>query len=101
MWGKGQGMTRVPISHEGDEMQDGGIRTFFKSVRTLMIRRYVIVRSRLLVMRQASREDVGQGTTEYAILVGVLVVIAIVAVTAFRGKLQTLWDSIASGVNGL
>lgn len=45
--------------------------------------------------------DKGQGTTEYAILVGVLVVIAIVAVTAFRGKLQELWDSISTGINSL
>ena len=33
----------------------------------------------------------GQGTTEYAILVGVLVVIAIIAITLFRPKLQELW----------
>ncbi|WP_139650921.1 class III signal peptide-containing protein [Raoultibacter phocaeensis] len=47
-------------------------------------------------------EDVrGQGTTEYAILVGVLVVIAIIAITLFRPKLQELWDAIASGINGL
>lgn len=43
----------------------------------------------------------GQGTTEYAILVGVLVVIAIIAVTAFRGKLQELWEAISSGINDL
>ena len=43
----------------------------------------------------------GQGTTEYAILVGVLVVIAILAITVFRPKLQELWDAIASGINGL
>lgn len=43
----------------------------------------------------------GQGTTEYAILVGVLVVIAILAITLFRPKLQELWDAIASGINGL
>ena len=43
----------------------------------------------------------GQGTTEYAILVGVLVVIAIIGVTAFRGKLQELWEAISSGINGL
>ena len=47
------------------------------------------------------RDERGQGTTEYAILVGVLVVIAIVAVTAFRGKIQELWSAIADGVNGL
>lgn len=43
----------------------------------------------------------GQGTTEYAILVGVLVVIAIVAITLFRPKIQELWDAIATGINGL
>lgn len=47
------------------------------------------------------RETKGQGTTEYAILVGVLVVIAILAITVFRPKLQELWDAIASGINGL
>ena len=44
------------------------------------------------VRRVLARED-GQGTTEYAILVGVLVVIAIIAITVFRPKLQELWDS--------
>lgn len=43
----------------------------------------------------------GQGTTEYAILVGVLVVIAIVAVLAFRDRVQELWDAIATGINSL
>ena len=47
------------------------------------------------------RGETGQGTTEYAILVGVLVVIAIIAITVFRPKLQELWDAIASGINGL
>lgn len=52
------------------------------------------VRSRLADTR-------GRGTTEYAILVGVLVVIAIIAITLFRPKLQELWDAIASGINSL
>jgi len=47
------------------------------------------------------RDARGQGTVEYAILVGVLVVIAIIAVVTFRGKLQELWDSISSGINKL
>lgn len=47
------------------------------------------------------RNYVGQGTTEYAILVGVLVVIAILAITIFRPKIQELWDAISSGINGL
>lgn len=51
--------------------------------------------------RVRSSEVSGQGTTEYAILVGVLVVIAILAITVFRPKLQELWDAIANGINGL
>jgi len=47
------------------------------------------------------RASLGQGTTEYAILVGVLVVIAIVALIAFRGKVQELWTAIADGINSL
>ncbi len=43
----------------------------------------------------------GQGTTEYAILVGVLVVIAILAITLFRPKIQELWNAIAEGINSL
>lgn len=43
----------------------------------------------------------GQGTTEYAILVGVLVVIAILAIMLFRPRLQELWTAIADGINGL
>ena len=47
------------------------------------------------------RDERGQGTTEYAILVGVLVVIAIVAVLAFRDRVSELWDAIATGINSL
>lgn len=47
------------------------------------------------------RGEAGQGTTEYAILVGVLVVIAILAIIAFRGKVQELWDAITTGINSL
>lgn len=43
----------------------------------------------------------GQGTTEYAILVGVLAVIAIAAITLFKPKIQELWNAITSGINGL
>ena len=43
----------------------------------------------------------GQGTTEYAILVGVIVVIAIIAIIAFRGKISELWQAITDGINSL
>lgn len=49
---------------------------------------------------RALREE-GQGTTEYAILVGVLAVIAMIAIAAFRGRISELWDAISSGINGL
>ena len=52
-------------------------------------------------VRALLAETSGQGTTEYAILVGVLVVIAIIAILAFRDRISELWDAIASGINSL
>lgn len=52
-------------------------------------------------LRVRMTDERGQGTTEYAILVGILVVIAILAITLFRPKIQELWDAIAAGINGL
>ena len=50
---------------------------------------------------QELKDEKGQGTTEYAILVGVLAVIAMIAIALFKDKISELWDSITSGVNGL
>ncbi len=52
-------------------------------------------------VRKILREESGQGTTEYAILVGVLVVIAILAIVAFRDKVSSLWEAISQGINSL
>ena len=64
-------------------------------------RLYVLVRKGASAARIVVDEQSAQGTTEYAILVGVLVVIAILAIIAFRDKVSSLWDAIASGINSL
>ena len=58
-------------------------------------------RRRMVQAHMRLMNEKGQGTTEYAILVGVLVVIAIVAITMFRPKIEELWNAIANGINGL
>lgn len=52
-------------------------------------------------LKELAADEAGQGTTEYAILVGVLVVIAILSIVTFRGKVQELWDAIANGMGTL
>lgn len=52
-------------------------------------------------LRQLRDDERGQATTEYAILVGVLVVIAIVAIVAFRDRISELWQAITDGINSL
>lgn len=54
-----------------------------------------------VLVRDMSHNQCGQGTTEYAILVGVLVVIAIVAIIAFKDKISELWNAISEGINSL
>ncbi len=51
--------------------------------------------------KEVAAGSAAQGTTEYAILVGVLVVIAILAIVAFRDKVSELWDEISSAINSL
>ena len=82
--------TRKEVRHEEARIRCGkssGCAGGGRSAHTRVVRRGALAR--------------GQGTTEYAILVGVLVVIAIIAITLFRPKLQELWDAIASGINSL
>ena len=72
-----------------------------KFVSDWSLRAFLAVRGRAASVAAKLREERGQGTTEYAILVGVLVVIAIVAITVFRPKLQELWTAISDGINSL
>lgn len=95
-------MGKVDIDGKGIRMQGFMIRTgrahelsaAYERLRERCRLRIASAHAKLLSER-------GQGTTEYAILVGVLVVIAIVAITVFRPKVEELWNAIADGINGL
>ena len=51
--------------------------------------------------KELLQEESAQGTTEYAILGGVLVVIAIFAIVSLKGNVKELWDAISEGINSL
>ena len=54
-----------------------------------------------LPKRWRQEGDPGQGTTEYAILVGVLVVVAIAAIILLRPMIEALWNGIVDGIGQL
>ena len=84
-------MKNTGIQHEDDAR-----------LTEILLRKAVALSVALVcVGRRLRYEQQGQGTTEYAILVGVLVVIAIIAVIAFRDNLQSLWENISQGINSL
>lgn len=84
--GGGRHTTRIyPKSEEGSEMEQ--LRMGMEDVAW--------------GVWETLRDEDGQGTTEYAILVGVLVVIAILSIITFKGKVQQLWDAISSGIGAL
>lgn len=72
-----------------------------KRMGMTVLAKWVDARSRVARELRALRDSSGQGTTEYAILVGVLVVIAIAAIIVFKPKIQELWDAISEGITSL
>lgn len=70
----------------------------FKNLHARAQKAYIQTQVRLIHL---VRSESGQGTTEYAILVGVLVVIAILSIISFKGKVQELWDAIKNGIEQL
>lgn len=84
----------------------GKLRDAKRAIDRACVRAWSGARMRLAlcVQQRTARPagaEAGQGTTEYAILVGVLVVIAILAIMVFRPRLQELWNAIAEGISGL
>ena len=69
-------------------MVENKLKKAFASASGAMTRQWVRADCEL---RKLVRSESGQGTTEYAILVGVLVVIAILAIMVFRPRLQDVW----------
>ncbi|MBR3258878.1 MAG: hypothetical protein IKF96_07825 [Eggerthellaceae bacterium] len=62
---------------------------------------FLAMRAKAQAVRAQLGNESGQGTTEYAILVGVLVVIAIAVISLFKPKLEELWNGIVSGMASL
>jgi Flp pilus assembly pilin Flp len=47
---------------------------------------------------QLVRDEDGQDMVEYALILGLISIIAVVAVTATGVSIQTLWNTISTGV---
>jgi Flp pilus assembly pilin Flp len=57
----------------------------------------VYLRVRLEINSFLERQE-GQGATEYAMIIGLVVVVAAALLLAFGGKLKTFWDSTVSPI---
>lgn len=81
-------------------IESGGARFSMKR-DIIRVRLMHAINRRLGEASRLVAEEKAQGTTEYAILVGVLVVIAIIAIIAFRDRVSELWNAISDGINSL
>jgi Flp pilus assembly pilin Flp len=70
-------------------------------IRSSAIRAAIRVENAKAAMCRKMSSQSGQGTTEYAILVGVLVVIAIGAIFLFKPTIEKLWENIKDSINKL
>jgi pilus assembly protein Flp/PilA len=51
-------------------------------------------------MRRFIREDEGQDMVEYALILGLISIIAVAAVTATGLSIQTIWNNVSAAVAG-
>jgi len=52
------------------------------------------------VMKRLARDDAGQGMAEYALLAGLIAVVAIAAVTLLGTNIKTTLNNIATAISG-
>ena len=51
------------------------------------------------MMNWLMEEESGQGMVEYALILGLISIIAIAAITAVGGKVNTIWEKANSELN--
>ena len=76
-----------PSLEKGERSMNGSELTIAAKISAAMM-------SLMASARKAVDNERGQGTSEYAIVVGVIVVAAVVAVLLFGDQLSTLWTTV-------
>ena len=52
------------------------------------------------LLRMMWQDDEGQDLVEYALIAGLVSIIAVVAITAAGGSIKTIWTSISTALAG-
>jgi len=52
------------------------------------------------LLRMMWQDDEGQDLVEYALIAGLVSIIAVVAITAAGGSIKTIWTSISNALAG-
>ena len=52
------------------------------------------------LLRMMWQDDEGQDLVEYALIAGLVSIIAVVAITAAGGSIRTIWTSISNALAG-
>lgn len=52
------------------------------------------------LMKRLMKEEEGQGLVEYALIVGLIALICVVAITAAGGSVKSIWEKIQAKLSG-